>query len=314
MSVADTDPAAGRPDAPPWPEDVLARWYDGPVQRAGRTHPTVVHPLASDTRVVVEPVDADLDTELLEGGHPHLGRLRSASPRMHDGPLVVFVDADGGVVRCRRSGYFAMVATCDAVRAELVGAGAAAGTDALPLRRRAHEVAGDPLASGTGRAAAIGVSVVLTVPGEQGRSALVGRRSSRVAIDPGMWHVAPSGMLEPSPGDAVAATVATELAEEVGVRLAREDVASRLTVLGLAHDLLRLRPDLCVRLDLRADEAPPTGALPRDGEFDEMSQVLLTPEGLDHFWTRHPPGALTPAAAGALALTEVGNAPAPGDP
>ncbi len=296
----------------------LERWYPGSVRRAGRTHPAVVQPLAGGCADVLEVVPGlvPLDEELLALGAPHLAAVRRRSPRMHDGGVLALLAVADGAVRVAASGYFAMVATCDAVRAELETADPVPhDLRALVLRARAHELAGgDPLASGAGRAAALGVSLVVTLPpsaagptgpAREGRALVVGRRSDRVATDRGRWHVVPSGMLEGTDGagGALAATAAGELAEELGIVVAPDELAARATVLGLAHDTTRLRPDLCLRLDLTRGEAA-AAAFDVTGEFDAYDRVGLGAADLARFWAAHPPELLTPAAAGALALLE----------
>ncbi len=300
------------------------------VERAGRRYAAAVVPL--DVRladaIVVDEAPAALDGAVMAAGADHLAGLREQRPTMHDGPVLTLQRLDGPVVHAARSGYFALIASCDAVRAELDGAPSSvrdglaafygepreATVDAmgllaaLPLRAAVHAAAGgDPLASGAGRAAGLGVSAVVTVPTPGGpagsRSFVLGRRSADVAIDAGLWHVAPSGMLEALPGGALAGTVAVELFEEVSLSLPVAQVAARARVLGLVHDLTRLRPDLSVRLDLSAEEARAI-ALPPGGEFDAMALVGTDAASMGRFWREHPPERLTPAGAGALALLE----------
>ncbi len=80
-----------------------------------------------------------------------------------------------------------------------------------------------------------GVSVAVTVPRGSSRALLLGRRSRRLAADPSLWHVTPSGMLEPgAAGDCSRVpTVATELREELGLVLSGLDEReARLRVLA----------------------------------------------------------------------------------
>jgi hypothetical protein len=42
----------------------------------------------------------------------------------------------------------------------------------------------------------------------------------------------------------------------------------------------------------------------RSAEYDAHALVPMTPEGLRAFWALRPPGHVTPAAAGAIALLE----------
>ena len=319
------DPPADPPSSssPPAPAPL-------PVERAGRRYAAAVVPLrvamVDAVRVLDDP--APLDPAVARAGAAHLAALRRERPGTHDGPVLSFVDLDGSVVRATRGGYFAMIAACDGVRAELDAAGRPDVSrwyrrdppplDALPLRALVHAAAGgDPLASGAGRAAGLGVSVVTTVPdggagpgasggagpGTPARRVVLGRRSQAVATDSGLWHIAPSGMLEELDGGVLPATVALELAEELGVEIPVAEVAARATVLGLVHDLTRLRADLAVHLELTADEAGRVAA-PAGGEFDALSGRAVDPASFDALWREHPPERLTPAGAGALALLQ----------
>ena len=90
--------------------------------------------------------------------------------------------------------------------------------------------------------------------------------------------------------------------EELGIRIEPALVAERMVVLGLIHDLLRLKPDIVVRLDLSPAEVP--AQLEAVSEFSELALVRTDRSALAAFWEAHDPGALTPAAAGAIALFE----------
>ncbi len=282
-----------------------------PLTRAGRSWPVALEPLPTSTGELLTPLPGPgpgCDPQLLDLGRAHLAALRAARPGLHDGAVLAL--AGRGPDRrllTTRGGYFDMLATCDALREEAERGGE-------PVRRRrALAVCPDPLTSGTGRCAALGVSVLLTVPDpvDGVPRAVLGRRSAAVATDPGRWHVAPSGMLEDGTladgrPDPAACTAATELAEELGLELPSAQLASRARVLGLAHDLLRLRPDVVLRLDLRAAEVPDAAApdlgLRPGVEFDRLATVRLDAAGLRRLWQGPASARLTPAAAGALAL------------
>lgn len=297
------------------------------VCRAGLVHPVAVEAIPAtipDEAVALAAREHPCDPALEAAGAAHVKTVAARSPGLHDGRLAVLDRVEDGVVHASRSGYLAMLATCDALRAEYLDAvGAAPGgardlelalrTDgveagALPLRAVAHLAAGgDPLRTGTGRAAAVGVTVVVTLPAGGGRRVVLGRRRRDVATDPGRWDIAPSGMLEPQAGDRpVLATASRELEDELGLRV--EALADRLQVVGLAYDLLRLRPELCLRLDLTRDESSAGGPTLSDEEFEATELADLGPDGLERLWRTHPPHSLTPAAAGALALLETDRA------
>jgi 8-oxo-dGTP pyrophosphatase MutT (NUDIX family) len=209
-----------------------------------------------------------VDEALRAGGAAHLAALRRRVPGMHDGPVLAMATVHRGVVHARRAGYFDMVATADALAGD------------PGLRARALALAGDdPLRRGDGRVAAIGLSVATLVPGG---GVLLGRRRAGLPLDPGRWHVVPSGMLEPG-RDPIAAALAREAREELGVTI--DPAAVRM--LGLGWDRARLRPEVCMAVTL--DAVP---ALAGGDEFDVVEAYAVT----------DVPAALTPGAACALAL------------
>ncbi|BCY09310.1 NUDIX domain-containing protein [Actinoplanes sp. L3-i22] len=281
----------------------LAKRYGDALVRAGQVYPVVVDPLRAGLSGLIDLVDdaEAADAELLALGGPHLKWLLDNRPGLHDGRIVCWSRTERGRIVAHPGSYFDLLASCDAIRAEHHPGG-----DAGPLRDRAHTVAGDPLRSGRGRAAGIGVSVLLTVPaaGDPGqRRFVMGRRSPALGTDPGLWHVAPSGMLERDPhGLHLETSVARELVEELGVSISPGEVGRRAQVLGVVHDLLRLKPDVVVRLDLTAEEA--LGFNAGDGEFVEFQEFDITAEGISDFWATHPPDTLTAPAAGAVALLD----------
>ena len=155
-----------------------------------------------DVRVVVDDGPWPVDPALRAGGAAHLAALRRRVPAMHDGPVLAMTAVERRVVRARRAGYFDMVATADAL----------AGDPAL--RARAVALAGeDPLRRGDGRVAAMGLSVAARCPTG---ACCSGAGAPSLPLDPGAWHVVPSGMLEPEP-DPIGAAVAREALEELGV-------------------------------------------------------------------------------------------------
>ncbi len=283
----------------------LARLYPDALVRAGRTYPVVVRPFRAAPAGFVDLCDdrVELDVQLRRGGDTHLAGML-AERTLFDGAVLCWRDGEQRFL-ASRGGYFDVTATCDALRAEFLTLAPTRTVRLadLPLRARAHAVAGDPLASGRGRAAGIGVSVLCTVPGRGGRAVLIGQRHARV-VDSGLWHVAPAGNMESDPGtngEHLAHTVAAELAEELGVPLSTAEVLRRGSVLGMCHDLLRLRPDVVVRLDLTEGES--VDHLGAGQEYDRIREVPLT--DLSDVWTGLPPDQLTAPGAGALALLEL---------
>ena len=196
------------------------------------------------------------------------------SPGAHDGPVLVLDRLEGSALHAAPSGYFAAVATTDALRAEWEREGFG------PLRARAHELAGpDPLRNGHGRAAAIGVAAA----GVRDGRVLLGRR--REAWPPtrasGTWL--PSGMVEPG------ARIEDQVRRELDGGARRTGRPAR--PLGVGFDLRRLRAELCWTLELHSDEVE------LGEEFVEASWI--DPEAR---W----PDPLTPAAAAVLALLLAG--------
>lgn len=230
---------------------------------------------------IVPPQPAD--PCLRARGAPALAALRAERPNLHDGRLLVLDALHGEVLAVREGSYFDHVAVGLAV----------AGSPAA----RAAAVAlagGDPLRSGAGRSAGVGVSVTCVVDG--GTGLLLGRRRPDLAVEGGRWHVAPSGMLEAAPERPLHATAARECAEELGID--RPPEAFRL--LGVGWDLRRLTPEIALRLDLE-DGAALAGRLAPD----EFTEGRVWPLGdLAGFWAAHGPTRLTPPAAAAIALLE----------
>jgi 8-oxo-dGTP pyrophosphatase MutT (NUDIX family) len=287
-----------------WPLNALYGPAYTPIVRNGRCYPVAIVPWVRDRvmgTVRYSDEEAPIDADLLRWGENHRRQL-AGSHRMHDGVVVVLKEIVGDTLYAARSGYFAMLSTCDALRAEYLK-----GRFPWPLRARANRVAGPegPVRSGKGRAAAIGVSVVTVLREGGHRGFLLGRRRPDLAMDGGAWQLAPSGMVEPAGGaDLVIESVRRELAEELGLYVDEPELVERLCPLGVAVDLLRLRPEICVRLDM-AQENMGTGALRVAGEeFTSVKFVELSGRGLGALWSAHSPYELTPAAAGAIALLE----------
>jgi 8-oxo-dGTP pyrophosphatase MutT (NUDIX family) len=279
------------------------------LQRAGRVHPAAIEPLRGAPLGLARPSAQELwiDPELRAAGAAHLEAVAKRSPGMHDGRVLACTAIEGFPLEYASGGYFDAIATSDSLRAEYLDVSRSiTGLSALPLRTLAHRAAGgDPLHRGRGRVAAVGVSVAVTLPLRATRGVVLGRRNHEVATDPGMWHLAPSGTLEPAEGDPVIALVRHELSEELGIELPPPDrLEQRLRTLGVSHDLLRLRPEICLRLDLEQGEYPPAGPSLSSREFQDIDIVELSTIGLQDFWRTHPPETLTSAAAGTIALLE----------
>jgi hypothetical protein len=232
-----------------------------------------------ESAVLVHDRDAAIDAELRRRGQAHVDAVRARSPGIFDGPVLALDRIEDGVIHAVRAGYFDMVATCDALAGD------------PDLRAYAEQLAApDPLRIGTGRAAAIGITVVVVrrLRGSGVRGFTLGLRAPDVALDPGRWHVVASGTVD-APG--VAATVADELAAEHGIR-----ELPPLRLIGLGHDFGRLRPELTVITEDLGDIPPPAPG----EEFSEFRDVPL--ELAEIAGARRLD--LTPAAALALMALE----------
>ena len=111
---------------------------DRPVRRAGRDYPAVIiDGFAGRSPVgLVEVLDPspELDPTLRAAGQGHLAAMLVANPSLFDGAVLALTDLSAGVIRVHVSSYFAMLATCDALRVD------------RSLRPLAIELAGgDPL-------------------------------------------------------------------------------------------------------------------------------------------------------------------------
>ncbi len=280
----------------------LPRDTPGLIEAGGHAYPAVLLPRISadpGRAVRADDVAADVDRELEAAGASHVDALREAGATLWDGPVLVYERVADGAVICRRSSYFRVLATSAAVGAELAVTGADAPLSELPLRRRAIRLAGgDPIASGRGRAAAVGLNIAVVAVGGGGRSALIGRRSRSMAAMPGMWSFV-AGNIEPTDGPRpLASALGRELTEEmpaISVADARE-LVSGARVHGACFSLGRLGPSLLAstRIDATADDL---GRLDAE-EFDETRVIDL--DDPESCWTGMSPGSLVPSSAALL--------------
>lgn len=234
-----------------------------------------------EAALVVHEREAWIDPELRRRGRAHLDAVRARSPGMFDGAVLALDRIVDGVIHAVRASYFDMVATCDALAVD------------PELRAYAEELAApDPLRNGHGRAAAIGVTVLaIRRIGSGARGFTLGKRAAHLALDPGRWHVVPSGTVDTR---GVVATVADELAHEHGI-----GALPSLRLLALGHDHSRLRPELA----LITDDLGDIGAPPRSDEFAEFREVGLDAASIAAARELD----LTPAAGLALEALQVGS-------
>jgi hypothetical protein len=236
--------------------------------------------------VVVHNREAAVDAELRRAGTAHLEAVLTRSPATFDGVVLALDRIADGVVHAVRASYFDMLATCDAIAIDPV------------LREHAERLAApDPLRLGTGRAAAVGVSAIVVRRLANGATGFtLGQRSPELALDPGKWHVVPSGIVD---GRGVVGTLLDELAGEHGIADPRAAVEGA-HVIALGYDVARIRPELTVMTRDLGDIAAPHSS----DEFVAFREVPLAAEAISSLWVDLRPGQLTPGAAVAIAAVE----------
>lgn len=246
------------------------------IRRGRRIHPAALDEALApsiSSAVVAHDGRVSVDAELRRGGTPHLELTLARGSSIFDGAVLALDHIDGGAIHAAHASYFDMIATCDALP----------GNPAL--RDHAERLAApDPLRVGNGRAAAIGVTAVVV---RDGRFTL-GRRSANLALDPGRWHIVPSGTVD---ARGLAATLEDELRGEHHI----EEVPP-MRVIGLGYDLARLRPELALITDDLGQIGPP----PPTEEFSEFREVRLDSDAISAVWELD----LTAAASVALAALE----------
>lgn len=196
-------------------------------------------------------------------------------------------------LECELGSYFRALDTCDTLEWEILSnATQLAGEDEsafrafdakLPLRRNLHDTVTNPVADGTGRSAAIGISTLIAFNDGSRFQLLIRRRSRRgVAVHAGLLHVIPSFMFQPATVNipeefSVQHNIFREYLEELFSRPEPEDTEgdyryfygdprlkylralisageARLLLTGVAVNLLNLRPEICTLLLIRSPE------------------------------------------------------------
>lgn len=278
-----------------------------PLQRFGVTHSVAVlreleggidDVLVDDGRTIA------VDPELRSQGRPHLDAALRAAPGTWNGAILGFRSLEGDTVTAGRTDYFSMLATSDALGAELAARGPGG-----PMRARAAALAGgDPTRSGRGRASVVGVSTLVTVAHGGAEWFVLGRRSRALAISPGLVGTI-DGCSEPGrTSRPLAENVIRELEEEAPGLVAlmgsdaRAEIRGRARLLGLTMNLLRLSPSISVQIRIESPRAPVAADLLSAEEFAEAILVEASPRGLERLWRKER--LLAPPAAGALALWE----------
>lgn len=236
-----------------------------------------------------------------------------------NGPVLRMLRADSRCLTVSRCGYFDMLDTCYALEWELLaclGEWCSRGKRApwgeldpkLLLRRHVEERSANPFQDGTGRAAGLGVSMVVRRRSGRGWRVLAARRApSRIGIRSEKLHVVPAGML--TPGKPIRQCALQELLEEVlgmeehGRGISREPEYRRLvragaefSVTGLAINMLSLCGDVCATLTV--SDARWWAREPHWRLNHEHGGGLVEIDGAPPWWD------VVPQGAGALALAE----------
>jgi hypothetical protein len=259
------------------------------MRRRGREYPAELdeqHATSIDDVLIVHDADVAVDPELRRAGTPHLEAVLARSPGSFDGAVLALERIRDGVVHAVRATYFDMLATCDAVA-----------TDPA-LRAWAEGLAApDPLRIGAGRAAAVGITAIVVRTLADGSTGFtLGQRAPELALDPGKWHVVPSGIVD---GRGPVATILDELRGEHGIT----DPGAALDgahVIAIGYDVARIRPELTIMTRDLGDLGSPE---PSD-EFVAFREVALELGAIDELWSSLGPDDLTPGAAVAVAAVE----------
>lgn len=259
------------------------------MRRAGRDYPAALdgqHASSIDDVLVVHDAEAAVDPELRRAGAAHLEAVLARSPGSFDGAVLALDRVRDGVVHAVRARYFDMLATCDAIAVD------------PELRAWAERLAApDPLRIGAGRAAAVGITAIVARTLADGSTGFtLGRRSPELALDPGKWHVVPSGIVD---ARGLVGTIVDELAGEHGIADPTDALRSA-HVIALGYDAARIRPELTIMTrDLGAIDAPEPSH-----EFVAFREVRLELEAISEVWSSLAPADLTPGAAVAIAAVE----------
>lgn len=239
----------------------------------------------------------------------------------HNGPVLRLLSGDSGGLTVSRCGYFDMLDTCYSLEWELLaslGEWCSGGKRApwrdlesrLRLRRHCEDLVSDPFREGHGRAAGVGICLVVRRRMGAGWRFLAARRAtSRIAIRSAKLHVVPAGML--TPDEPPERCAIRELLEEVlgieehGRGISREPEYRRLrragasfAVTGFAMNMISLCGDVCATLTIEDPKWWSREPLWRLNH--EHGGGLVSIEGAPPWWD------IVPQAAGAFALAENG--------
>ncbi len=274
------------------------------LSRAGCVYAAVCYRAPQkDVESVLGSLDASPAVGTSENAVSRLALL--VDPRLTNGHIYVmrqFWPRPRLTMDCAPGRYFGMLDTCSAIEVELRAAicngerQPATLDGKLRLRHAAHTAAGgDPITSGVGRDAAIGLSMLVACrTGDGYRMRLAPRGNGGLGLGCGQLHVVPSGMFDFADARRdyhIGAKLREEYAEEL---FGKADPAleyldallrtgdAQLFLTGVAMDLLNLRPEICTLLVIHTPEW-----------FEQARQARLNDEFLPetvtsgfHGWVR----------------------------
>lgn len=253
---------------------------------------SILGSLSSDRR-------AHVDHDLSDAGKQYLKLLSEVGRPLMDLPtycLKSLVFGDELKVNCVLGNYFDALVSCDIleweVLTEIVRLKATSDlTDFiernLKLRTYVHQLSKfeDPVLTSRGRSAALSISTLVVFNRGDEYCVLIGERSnSGVAVHGDLYHVAPSGMFQPTVGDfagefsilhsffreymeelfglAEAQTPPAAIShdyfyDDANLRFLREMIAAneaQMFLTGFVVNALNLRPEICTMLVIRTPE------------------------------------------------------------
>lgn len=260
--------------------DYLAKFYGVTVfERHGLRHPLVVYTPDADQINDLDSVLGTLrdtnpnDRAIYDYGYLHT--LQNSGRNLYNGDTYALHRIETHPLRVfgQRGTYFDTLATCAALDNEMTHALTERALR-LPLRSQLHRTL--PIAQavwrGAGRSAAIGGACLVVFNDGQTYRAILARRSSQAATDPGFYHVLPAFICQPTRGDwqgewCFSQHVYREYLEELfGVaegtdthdHPALHDLQTMLTagsaslyLTGVSMNLLTLRPEISALLLIR---------------------------------------------------------------
>ena len=190
--------------------EYLSTQYDVPMfQRGDTRYPLYVQKPHSSQIDDIDSVCGALPTEKTPRpfevvNHAHLSDMQNSGRNLFNGTTFALrrVRPRPLQIEAYLGRYFDMLATCDAMKRELVDS-AFRRTIRLPMRSLYHRSVGqlESLKSGNGRSAAIGGATLIVFNHNGTYKAMLAQRSRRTATDPGFYHTVPAFIFGPRAAD-----------------------------------------------------------------------------------------------------------------